>query len=212
LTLRDWSGRNNHGSVRNGAFFNITGGKFQLNFDGVNDYVLGSKTIGLSNASNFTITARVFPTAISAVYGVFAERLGGSGPVLAVFNNTMAFFSGSWAFSTTSLTVNTPQTVCLTYDTNGSSLKWYLNGIADGSGTAGSFSSSSATEIGSWDSGANVFAGGISELMVHNRVLTENEIRLLSSRSGIAYELAPHRRSSSAVQFNRRRRLLLGST
>jgi hypothetical protein len=54
--------------------------------------------------------------------------------------------------------------------------------------------------------------GTIIEIRVFNRLLNQQEIRIIGSRPGIAYELAPRRRSSSAVQFNRRRRLLLGAS
>jgi hypothetical protein len=56
------------------------------------------------------------------------------------------------------------------------------------------------------------YPGMFDDVMITNRLRNASEIRLLASRRGIAYEQAPRRRASSAVQFNRRRRLLLGST
>jgi hypothetical protein len=55
--------------------------------------------------------------------------------------------------------------------------------------------------------------GSISDITAWNRALSSNEISLLAMRPGIAYELAPRRRSSVqvAASFNRRRRLLVGA-
>jgi hypothetical protein len=38
------------------------------------------------------------------------------------------------------------------------------------------------------------WSGGIQEVRIYNRVLSRNEIMILSRRPGIAYELAPRRR------------------
>jgi hypothetical protein len=48
--------------------------------------------------------------------------------------------------------------------------------------------------------------GFIGDIGVYNRALSPNEIRLLASRPGIAYELAPRRRSSVAVAASTSRR------
>jgi hypothetical protein len=73
---------------------------------------------------------------------------------------------------------------------------------------------SGVTYIGaSFSSTIEYFASAtITDCAVWSRALKPNEVKRLAERPGIAYELAPRRRSSSAVQFNRRRRLLLGST
>jgi len=53
----------------------------------------------------------------------------------------------------------------------------------------------------------------IAEFRAYSRALLSNEMQTLTSRNGIAYELAPRRRSSVQViaSFNRRRRLLVGA-
>jgi hypothetical protein len=56
------------------------------------------------------------------------------------------------------------------------------------------------------------FDGQIADFRVYADRPSDSSISLLSRRVGIAYELAPRRRSSSAVQFNRRRRLLIGAS
>jgi hypothetical protein len=60
--------------------------------------------------------------------------------------------------------------------------------------------------------GGNFLNGQIDDLRLYSRILSAQEIRLLASRRGIAYEMAPRRRSSVQVAaFNRRRRLLIGA-
>jgi hypothetical protein len=52
--------------------------------------------------------------------------------------------------------------------------------------------------------------GWSHDTAVYNRALSAQEIRLLATRRGIAYEMAPRRRSSAQVTTNRRRRIIIG--
>lgn len=51
----------------------------------------------------------------------------------------------------------------------------------------------------------------MDDLRIYNRVLSNNEIRLLATRRGIAYEMAPRRRSSVLVSLNLNN-LMMGSS
>jgi hypothetical protein len=64
------------------------------------------------------------------------------------------------------------------------------------------------------DSSNRFGAGRILDCMLYARNLSANEIKTLSQRPGIAYELAYRRRSSVQVtdSSNRRRRLLVGAS
>jgi hypothetical protein len=63
---------------------------------------------------------------------------------------------------------------------------------------ANAFSSNpDSSAIGSDGSAATTMRGMLSDIAVYNRVLSENEIRLLATRRGIAYELAPRKRTYS---------------
>jgi len=55
------------------------------------------------------------------------------------------------------------------------------------------------------------FDGVLQEARIYNRALPPDEIRTLATRPGIAYEMAPRRRSSVQVTTNRLRRALIGS-
>ena len=113
--------------------------------------------------------------------------------------------------STTSL--NTWTHVGLSWN-NGTPMRLWVNGRNTAS-TANNYTSQSETTteiIGNYSGGSVSFGGNLDDMRRYNRVLSANEFAMLASRPGIAYELAPHRRSSSAVQFNRRRRLLIGAS
>jgi hypothetical protein len=88
----------------------------------------------------------------------------------------------------------------------------YLNGSQSASAATTGAIVSARSFGGPFSGNGAFYSGAIWDVMVHNRVLSPNEIRLLASRRGIAYEMAPRRRASSAVQFNRRRRLLIGAS
>jgi hypothetical protein len=98
---------------------------------------------------------------------------------------------------------------------NASGSELYRDGIRVATGSAGTISASANLLLFGTDfqPGAGRHLNGlIDDIRIYSRRLSANEIRILASRRGIAYEMATRRRSSSAVQYNRRRRLLLGAT
>ena len=89
----------------------------------------------------------------------------------------------------------------------------YLNGQQEATANFSNDAPSVANQIGGQLSSNFGFSNAvIDDVRIYNRALSPQEIRILATRRGIAYEMAPRRRSSSAVQFNRRRRLLLGAS
>ena len=52
----------------------------------------------------------------------------------------------------------------------------------------------------------------VTDIMIYPRDVSGDLLPVLKQRPGIAYEMAPRRRSRVSVQFNRRRRLLLGAS
>jgi hypothetical protein len=57
------------------------------------------------------------------------------------------------------------------------------------------------------------FAGSLSDMRIYNRQLSPQEIALLAMRPGIAYEMAPRRRSGLSAGFRAhwvRRSLIVG--
>jgi len=89
----------------------------------------------------------------------------------------------------------------------------YLNGVLLSSFSGVLYSTPSQLStlwLGKYVTGGFATSGSVYDLSIFNRNV-ERHVGLLSRRLGIAYELAPRRRSSS-VQFNRRRRLLIGAS
>ena len=80
--------------------------------------------------------------------------------------------------------------------------------------TSASVSNASDVHIGKRPGLAGFSPDSIMDgFRVYNRSISDSENILLARRRGIAYELAPRRRSSVLVAaFNRRRRLLLGTS
>jgi hypothetical protein len=102
------------------------------------------------------------------------------------------------------------------YRANASTQIW-INGVAQsvtvtGNGGASATGSGMTTFWIGREIANGYQIGSYVDLAVHNRLLSNNEIKTLAMRPGIAYELAPRRRSSVQVAaFNRRRRLLVGA-
>jgi hypothetical protein len=88
----------------------------------------------------------------------------------------------------------------------------YINGAMQAGTLTGTIqatiNTSTSLTIGASYSGANHFNGLIDDFRIHD---APNPGRSSLNRRGIAYEMAPRRGSSSAVQFNRRRRFLIGA-
>jgi hypothetical protein len=106
----------------------------------------------------------------------------------------------SWATVVTGLTTLAVNYIAITATSSGA--VGYLNGSQSGAAAATAGISSFRSFGGPFISGQTFgshYSGSIWNVMLHNRVLNPNEIRLLASRRGIAYELAPRRRSSVQV-------------
>jgi hypothetical protein len=227
LTLRDWSGYGNHGTLTNmdaGTDWVASQGKYALNFDAVDDGVaLQNVTI---TAAPFTICAWFRVADVTAYRTIFSlNAIGADSNYYAlqsrgdVSGDPLEFLVrsslGPVAVRTsTSVVAGVWQFACAV-EASPTDHRVYLNGAGVGSSTTARTPTGLDTATiglyrGSVPDGA--FNGDIDDVRVFNRALSVSEIRLLATRRGIAYEMAPRRRSSSAVQFNRRRRLLIGAS
>ena len=231
LTLRDWSGRSNHGDLTNmtpASDWVTNGGMYALDFDGTDDWVdFGTGTdlsIGSVRSVFFSITPR---SASSGHLLSMWDLAGGVNQRTFIHEFSAGTIRQYWSpdgsadgtiISSGTLTVGRKYTVASVYRDGVREL--WIQGIRVASISQASIYTGATTSRLSWFCAAGraadtpvAFAnGGGNEVLLYNRPLDQSEIRMLSSRVGIVHELAPRRRSSSAVQFNRRRRLLLGST
>ena len=226
LSLRDWSGFKNHGTLTNmdaAGDWVTSQGRYALDFDGTDDYVAITDARQW-HQSDFSFLCWANFRGIGGLnYGtVFSRDNGGTN--WAFFSRDFQSFSGKFSANfydgANNPGVRSAQVLSLSVwyhlgvTVSGNTCTVFINGIADGSGSISTWTrpSISNQRIGSWNiNGGRSIDGWIDDSRLYSRALSPNEIRLLSSRRGIAYEMAPRRRSSSAVQFNRRRRLLLGA-
>jgi hypothetical protein len=229
LTLRDWSGFGNLSTLTNmdpGTDWVLRGGKYALDFDASNDYLACNRAINIQQTDSFSIEATIFPTVVSGDHAIIATwdfgvvagwRLIITAGKLEVA--LLSFFGGGQRVSSvTSIVANTLQHVCATYDgsSNANGFKLYINGVqsavtVNANSNPGTLDNA-LMYIGRIVTNTYYFAGAILNLSVHRRQLLSKEVSLLALRPGVAYELAPRRRSSVAVAaFNRRRRLLVGA-
>jgi hypothetical protein len=216
LTLRDWSKFGNHGTLTNmdvASDWITSGGRYALALDGTNDYVVASR-----KAQIVAMSMWVFVTGVTGDRRLFSINTNAfsmyCGPnsylVNAVYNNSDA---------SASITLNQSawNHVCASFD--GSVLKCYHNGVEKSSRsvTAATFSTA-PIYFGSLDTSFNIqyWNGYMDDMMVFDVPVNAKNAALLASRRGIAYELAPRRRSSVAVAggFNAawipRRSLIVG--
>ena len=221
LTLRDNSGFQNNGVLTNGPTWAANQGKYALSFDGSNDFVavnLPKRCEGSQAAISMCFWVnlnagyhKVLDTGdhVGNVSGgiiwyAATESLGGGSQIAIA--GTYPTYGGPY------ITANRWRHIAFTY--SALQIRFFLSGLPVGSFAVArdpNFSGS-IWKIGG-SGGAESANGLIGEFTSFTRVLSDSEIRTLATRRGIAYEMAPRRRSSVQVAaFNRRRRLLLGAS
>ncbi len=203
LTLRDWSGFGRHGTLTNGAASVTSQGKYAVVLDGTNDYIVASRTAQIAAVSMWVL---VNSTAgdrrlISINTNAFSMYCGPSTlRVNTVYNN-------SDAMTDMFLNASAWNHVCMSFD--GANLKCFLNGVEKNSRAVSVANLSTAPiYFGSLDTSFNIqyWNGNMDDMMVFNGPVSARQAALLASRRGIAYELAPRRRSSVAVAASTSRR------
>ena len=191
--LRDESGRGNHGTASN---INTTGMAFvpgrvgnAVTFDGVDDYIdIGDRPIlNFHGTQPFTIEAWVRP-AVANHSGMIVSRYNGG----IAGNYSLSFGAGRLAMllrravspwhivGTTVSTANVWHHVVGTYD--GSHMHLFVNGSSDAVPMAADLSPNHSIRVlvGArlhMNSPTGFFNGLIDEIRIHNRALTEAEIR-----------------------------------
>ena len=226
LTLRDWSGFGGHGALTNSTAATAWvshSGKHALAWDGstpqyVSIPVSGSRLNFGKGAMSLAVWANVVSLNLATSFPfqiIKSDYIAGG----STANYGLAINNGQLRFSQCGTEINVSHTMntgwhhyCGTSD--GTTMRLYLDGVqvASGASPASANTEQPYLTLGGLRPAGDAWTGYQDDPRVYARNLSPNEIRLLASRRGIAYELAPRRRSSSAVQFNRRRRLLLGAS
>ena len=213
-TLRDWSGFQNNGTLTNGPTWAASQGRYAMSFDGINDHVVLPSRV--SFIGNRTLAAWIKMTATNVRGGIFGTRTGDNGWVLRTSTNStlLAYHTvvgGNVEGSINSIVSGKWHLAAYTYSPGKSQMDLYLDGIRIGGSTGYSEAIlGTAAWIADEDGTSPFPAGQIDDIRIYDRVLSTNEIRLLATRRGIAYEMAPRRRSSVQVTTNRRRRIIIG--
>jgi len=163
-------------------------GKFggALTFDGTEDYV-SLPNIFNPSATPFTLSAWVrLDTKQGSVNQVIVQQEGSNGRTLlyrdAVTDKLGCYLGGVGNLSDTAVFATTDQWhhVCVTYD---GTIKFYIDGAADGSSTAAAESETSGFRLGAHKtptSSSEYWAGLIDDVRMYEKALSYEEIQYLS--------------------------------
>ncbi len=188
ITAADNSGTGNDGTLINGATWSTTA-RFgaAASFDGSNDRIDVPDSNSLDLTSGMTLEAWVRPTANSSYRTVVLKEVTGElAYALYAADSDHGGRSSGWnrianvsrfADGTSALPLNTYSHIAVTY--NGSSLVFYVNGVATRSTavTGNIQTSTMPLRIGGNTIWGEYFQGQIDELRVYNRALSQNEIQ-----------------------------------
>jgi hypothetical protein len=203
LTLRDWSGRGNHGTLTNGPSFAVDGGKYAITLDGSNDTVLAGSIPSLSQGTWSCWFKPITQKNDAGILATSQVLTGGARNGLWLYwrdasaNNITAgvVVAGTRYLATHSVTLS-PGTWYFVYGTySGANVTCGVYGLGS---TSAAGPSTTITHEAGFSIGFRDFQSvnaSVDGVMIHNRVLSQNELLLLALRRGIAYELAPRRRS-----------------
>jgi hypothetical protein len=204
--LRDWSGYQNHGTLTNGPTWQASDGKYSLFFNSLANTSVQLNATVAKPASSGSIAFHFKPTSSSPSYKALVMQGENSG--IYYYSGTgidvYPFGLGGAAL----FSVGVWHHLAVTWDN--ATARLFIDGKQ---------SSTSASNplfpVSNFCSEANEAGdGNLDDIRIYNRALSAQEIRLLASRRGIAYEMAPRRRSGVSVGFSaawaRRRALVIG--
>ena len=212
LTLRDWSKLGKHGALTNmsaGDDWVLRHGYYALDLDGANDIVTVKR---LASPRPITISARVTLSGFRTTSTIYCndhippasapELLFGINQVSGS-THRLGLFSGAWVYGTNvELDLITDHYYAVTWSSSGA-VSFYLDGIP--AGTASLAVGGNAASNGVWGAFNEVsfptfnLYGSIDDMRLYDMIIAPKEIKHLAARPGIAYEMAPRRRSRAAV-------------
>jgi hypothetical protein len=209
-TAIDWSPQKNNAAFVNDTVFGLAGGKYGFKLDGIDDYLQPAKSINRLTAQS-TIATIVYPT------GLTIGKLGGivksttnspvAGDFILYVNNT-TFGLATWGTtakrteSAVALANNNLWALSATYNAATDAVRLFINGAEVSTTTGSSFGGGWLTEYSvgrAYPGTAYCWAGSIMQVDLYDRILSDSTIKTHSARPGIAYEMAPRRRSRAAV-------------
>lgn len=225
-TLRDWSGFQRHGTLTNTTLataWAVNQGGYCLDLDGSNDFVTAGAPLQFDGISEVTLSAWVRKTTVAGAAVIGKWNTGGgtnNSFLLAVDQGAgygCAFYLEQSNNTIKSLLVGTIVASTWTHlaaVAKAQVMSIWINGDQQAMTLAydGTIKTSTASVLIS-EIGAGVYfwPGQLDDLRIYNRGLTPNEVRLLASRRGIAYESRLPVRYAAATGNRRRRLLCMGA-
>jgi hypothetical protein len=201
LTLRDWSPYKRHGAVTNmtadniwkvfGSLqcldFNPSAGTGWINCGSIPELAVG--------ASDLTVLA--WSLRGSSFSGICSYRNTGLGWTVHISNTgALRCFSGSADNASSSFTTSSVYWTPVAFLWNASTVTFKAPGRSE-SHSVQKADSTSVFTVGGWGNGAVGGLGRLADIRAYTRLLSNKEIDLYFSRPGIAYELAPRKRTYS---------------
>lgn len=195
---RDFSSNGNHGTLTNMESGDWVDGKKNkaLTFDGVDEYVVATNTGNAITNYNVSRTVSVWfqASATGSQRGIAsaADTFGDTNPLwimLQTSGNKLAVYHGSdYRIGTTTLSTGTWYLATYTFNASDNSVKLYLNGTQEYSGTVvdSNFNKGSIF-IGSGYGGR--FSGMIDEARIYNRALSQTEVTTLYQQTIFATKI-----------------------
>jgi len=183
-TVADVSGNNNNGTI--GAATWTTAGKFgsALMFNGTSAQVTVPNATSLQLTTGMTLEAWVFPTGSLASWrAVLDKNVDGYYLMASSDPNNRPAVGGTWTggnqntAAPTALALNAWTHLAATFD--GATVRLYVNGaqVASQAQTTPLATTTGTLQIGGDSYPNEFFAGGIDEVRIYNRALTQAEIQ-----------------------------------
>jgi hypothetical protein len=228
LTLRDWSASKVHGVLTNGTTWQASQGRYAGSFDGSDGSVVCaySPAHETQSGAGWMVSAWTYTTLAPSIGTAICR--GDLTSIPQQRDYLLRSLSGDWgiqnaaggSFNTIStagaLVLNRWQHVAAYCFVSGSA-GLIVDGRLVATGTLLTTLTASTQRfvtIGAAANGGNGYSffwpGLLDDVRVYS-IVNPSILYRLASRRGIAYELAPRRRSALVAGFNRRRRLLVGA-
>jgi hypothetical protein len=211
LTLRDWSPHKNHGTLTNmpaNDGWKVSQGRYALDFDGFNDVVTMTPGVILGTQPFSMCGWARIKTSPTFYRGVFMMGSGfvGNSAYIGWVTTAQVGVNNSWGGGGFGRNYGSGivdftgwhHVVLVSSGGSSQTLQLYVDGVLTVSGIETITLTGTHLRIGA--NPTDAFTDGqIDDVRLYGRALHASEIRLLASRRGIAYEMAP--RSWSAQQI-----------
>lgn len=222
-TLRDWSGRANHGTLTSmdpGTDWVLSGGNRALDVDATDDLIDCGSGQSLDDLPQLTASAWIYPrSAGGGGFGRIIDKSAGLGPTdgwilncdnggagdRVTFNSDSGAVVMYRASDDGALVFNRLQFIAVTWDGGVAASGVHIYVVSNGSvvevtysdfanGTSRDSDATASLKLGNSATANRGFDGLIVETLVHNRILGLSELARLATRPGIIYEMRERRR------------------